>query len=294
MKRLFEKYRGDLSGLFWLGLAIFLGASLASYSPQDPSLNSMMAKTNPSNLCGYLGSFLADVLYQGFGLPAWVLIFGCGRRAFFHFRGKLPRKSEPANWWMDILLLVTITSLLSLHLGDLRFFQGQIRIGGWVGYALTRSMIMAVNQVGLAILLWTGLAALLIFYTDRTWSEIVQRPRERISDTISIWWSKMKATVAYLMRPAAPRLVTAGAATITNASGTQTFFKITPDSSKSRVQQFDDDDQAVDESETLLSKAFKSSDPGPETESEADDEDIDSSTPITGFLKEQFGITKPK
>jgi len=294
MKRLFEKYRGDLSGLFWLGLAIFLGASLASYSPQDPSLNSMMAKTNPSNLCGYLGSFLADVLYQGFGLPAWVLILGCGRRAFFHFRGKLPKKSEPTLWWMDLLLLVTITALLSLHLGDLRFFAGQIRIGGWVGYALTRSLIMAVNHVGLAIFLWTALAALLVFYTDRTWSEIVQRPRERISDTISIWWSRVKAAFAYLMRPAAPRLATARAATITNASGTQTFFKITPETSKNRVQQFDDDDQEH-ESETQPLRALKNSEQiiGASPE-KLDDEEINLAAPITGFLKEQFGITKPK
>lgn len=292
MKRLFEKYRGDLSGLFWLGLAVFLGAALASYSPQDPSFNSLVAKSNPRNLCGYLGSFLADILYQGFGLPAWVLIVACARRAFFHFRGKLPKKSEPTHWWMDLLMLVTITALLSLHMGDLRFFSGQIRIGGWIGYALTRAAVMAVNEVGLAIFLWTALAALLVFYTDRTWSEIVQRPREQISDMFVAWWSGLKSAFVYLMRPAIPRPALARAATISNSSGTQTFFKITPEADNKRIQQVDDEEEDEEDDESVPRKAASSSEQIIGADPEKDDENL--AAPITGFLKEQFGITKPK
>ena len=42
MKRLFEKYSGDLKGLFWLALGLFIGASLWSYRPTDPSLNAIV------------------------------------------------------------------------------------------------------------------------------------------------------------------------------------------------------------------------------------------------------------
>jgi len=281
MKRLFEKYRSDLSGLFWLGLGVFLAASLASYSPQDPSLNSMVQNAHPRNLCGYLGSFLADILYQGFGLPAWVLILGASRRAYFHFRGKLPRK-EQAQWWMDVLLLINITALLSLHLGDMRFFSGQIRIGGWVGYALTRGMVKALNEVGLAILLWTCLAALLVFYTDRTWSELIQRPRERLADTLSIWWRTCKEGLAFLMRPPTAKPAMAPAASITNSSGTQTFFKIQPESTSQRVEQIEDGDDDAEEGE--LDSAGLEEDAEPLR------------APITGFLKEQFQarVTRPK
>lgn len=281
MKRLFEKYRGDLTGLFWLGLGIFVAVSLASYSAHDPSLNSMVQTARPRNLCGYLGSFLSDVLYQGFGLPAWVLVWVSGRRALFHFRGKLPRK-EQTHWWIDVLLLITVTSLLTLHLGEVRFFSGQIRIGGWIGYALTRGLVKALNEVGLAILLWTALAALLIFYTDRTWSELVQRPRERTVDLLMAWWSSCKEVVATLMKPAVKPVMAQVA--ISNSSGTQTFFKIQPESRTPRIKQVIDnqDDEDDDEEEDRVDFS--------------DDDSDGLKAPITGFLQEQFKarVMKPK
>ncbi|NJL24805.1 MAG: hypothetical protein HC902_06315 [Calothrix sp. SM1_5_4] len=163
MKRLFEKYSSDLKGLFWLALGLFLAASLVSYSPNDPSLNSIVqAAGKPKNLCGYLGSFLADLLYQGFGLPAWVLVLGSLRQSWIHFVGRLPRK-EKASWWLDVVLLLVVTCLMGLHFSEARFFGGQMRVGGWVGHFLAKGLVKAVNEVGLAIVLWTCLAALLVF-----------------------------------------------------------------------------------------------------------------------------------
>lgn len=286
MKRLFEKYRGDLAGLFWLGLGIFIAASLASYSPHDPSFNSIVTKSNPRNWCGYFGSFLSDVLYQGFGLSAWVLVLGAGRRSLTHFRGRLPRKKDENFWWVDLLLLVNLTALFSLHLGDLRFFSGQIRIGGWVGYALTRAFVTLFNEIGLAIVLWTMLAALLVFYTDRTWSEIVQRPREHAQDLLAAWWNSLKSGFLYLMRPVTAAPALARAATPTNASGTQSFFKINAEEKNSRIEQVEDD-----EGEEAEDTEEEDSD-----EREASGEEEGLAAPITGFLKEQLQarISRPK
>src|SRR4051812_36733409 len=128
MKRLFEKYREDLQGLFWLFLGIFIGVALISYSPHDPSLNSIVQNAKPHNLCGYLGSFLSDLLYQAFGISAWVLVVGPLRQARMCFLGKVPRK-EKTHWWLDVLLLGCITSLISLHLGGVYIFANQIRLG---------------------------------------------------------------------------------------------------------------------------------------------------------------------
>ena len=94
MKRLFDKYREDLQGLLWLFLGIFIGVSLISYSPHDPSLNAIVQNTKPHNLCGYLGSFLSDLLYQAFGVSAWVLVVGPLRQAahsFEHGHIRFPR-----------------------------------------------------------------------------------------------------------------------------------------------------------------------------------------------------------
>ncbi len=286
MKRLFEKYRGDLSGLFWLALSLFVAASLVSYSAHDPSLNSLSPSAKPQNLCGYLGSFLADLLYQGFGLPAWVVVLGTLRQALYCFRARNPRAKDATQWYIDGLLLVCITALLSLHLGDYRFFSGQIRIGGWIGHILTLGMVKAVNKVGLAILLWSALAALLVVYTDRTWSELIRRPRETLGDWATMWWKSLKATASYLTKVPrrAPVLVAAGAgAPASLSTATQTFFKITPEAPNAKVEQVEATQAEVDESEDEIAE-------------EEDEEESGFSAPLKGFLTEQFkGKTeKPK
>jgi S-DNA-T family DNA segregation ATPase FtsK/SpoIIIE len=270
MKRLFEKYRGDLGGLFWLALGLIIGTSLMSYSPHDPSLNSIVqASGKPHNLCGYLGSFLADLLYQGFGLPAWVLVAGSFRQALINFKGKHPRKEYP-QWWLDVMLLFTVTMLLTLHLGELRFYDGRIRVGGWIGYMVTTTLVKALNEVGLAILLWSCFAALLVFYTDRTWSELVQSPRETFVAWISGAWYKLRETWAALSRPAKP------APAVAATAARESFFKIQPEV-KPAIQQVEATQEEVDE------------------EKAAEEED-DFRAPITGFLKEQFQarITRPR
>ncbi len=173
--------------------------------------------------------------------------------------------------------------------GDHRFFAGQIRIGGWIGYAMTRAAVMAVNEVGLAIFLWTGLAALLCFYTERTWSEIVQRPREQLTDMFVAWWGGFKSAVIYLSKPITPRMMARGAATVSNASGTQTFFKISAEPKGKRIEQEEDDEAAEDSIDTQ-----SVSSPPIETAPADSEDDGGLVAPITGFLKEQFTVTKPK
>ena len=281
MKRLFEKYRGDLSGLFWLALGVFLAASLLSYSAHDPSFNSLSQHGKPNNLCGYLGSFLADLLYQGFGLPAWVLVLGALRQATISFRARTPRKAEGTQWWLDGLLLVCVTALMSLHLGDVRFYTDQIRIGGWVGHVLTRGLVQVVNEVGLAIMLWAALAALLVLYTERTWSEMIHRPRETLIEFCIFWWRSAKAAAVYVSRQSArPALATAGA--LRNTGATQTFFKIQPELAIKNVKQFD--------SAEALEKDRS------EQDAQDSEEQVSVRAPLMGFLTEQLQVRihKPK
>lgn len=269
MKRLFEKYREDLAGLFWLFLGIFIGASLLSYSPHDPSLNSIVQNTKAHNLCGYLGSFLSDLLYQAFGVSAWVLVLGPLRQARLSFAGKHPRK-EKTQWWLDIMLLICVTSLISLHFSGARIFYEQIRLGGWVGYMLTKGLVLVLNEVGLGILLWTCLAALLVFYTDRPWSELIRRPRASLEDLFTGALQNL-AGLFSAAKMARPALATAGGAP------TQTFFKISPESDNHRIEQ--------------VESAAEVSSPH---DSEPEEEIL--SAPITGFLKEQVQarITRAK
>lgn len=275
MKRLFEKYSGDIKGLAWLALGIFLGVALISYSPYDPSLNSLVQNAKPRNLCGYLGSFLADLLYQGFGLPAWVLVLGSLRQAFIFLTGRDSRKDR-TQWWLDVLLLVCITSLLSLHLGDLRFFAGQIRVGGWVGYILTKGLVNVLNYVGLSIVLWACFAGLVVFYVDRSWSEMVRRPHETLSDFAAALTLKLTDLLKTLSAPVAKPVLAEGAEQVSSKA----FFKIQPEPQTRKVEQIDDEDEDADQDEA----------------DETANEDLGMAAPITGFLKEQFSgrLSKPK
>jgi S-DNA-T family DNA segregation ATPase FtsK/SpoIIIE len=277
MKRLFDKYRDDLAGLSWLFLGIFVGVSLVSYSPLDPSLNTVVQNIKPHNLCGYLGSFLSDLLYQAFGVSAWVLVIAPLRQARLSFAGKIPRK-EKTHWWLDVCLLFTVTALISLHLGSMRIFGGQIRLGGWVGYVFTLGLIKVLNEVGLGILLWTCFAALLIFYTDRSWSQLIKHPRIGLENALHSFWNGLGSlfSAARVVRPT-PALAAAGAAVGAHPP-TQTFFKISPETDQRKVEQ-------IDEAEAER----------PEGESGADEAD-DLAAPITGFLKEQFHarVARPK
>ena len=119
MKRLFEKYSSDLSGLCWLGLSIFFSLSLWSYSPTDPSMNSLNSHGSPVNYCGYFGSFLADLLFQGFGITAWALVLMALRQSSISLSGQ-KRKDVVARWWLDLVLLLCLSSLLTLHLSHVR------------------------------------------------------------------------------------------------------------------------------------------------------------------------------
>ena len=284
MKRLFTKYHGDLKGLFWLAFGLFVAAALFSYSPLDPSLNVLRSAGKPHNLCGYLGSFLADLLYQGFGLPAWVIVFGSLRQAVFSFTIK-PARKERTQWWLDLMLLANVTCLMSLHFPLARFYSNQVRIGGWIGYLLTTGFVKVINVVGLAIVLWTCFAALLVFYTGRTWSEIVQGPR----DALNTWWSTaleaIKDTFLMAFKAATrPALITRTTSGTMLPSLTPTFFKI-----------LKDEKPAKREVAKEPAVAATSAAPTPPVEiDDGPDEVANLAAPITGFLKDSIQMRKPK
>jgi hypothetical protein len=45
MSRLFDKFKQDILGILYLGAGFFIGISLATYNPQDPSLLDMRLRS---------------------------------------------------------------------------------------------------------------------------------------------------------------------------------------------------------------------------------------------------------
>lgn len=176
MSHLFKRFRRDIIGLVWLSTGIFLSLSLLSYSPLDPSLNTIGKDIHVHNYCGYFGSFLSDILYQLFGLGAWLLVLGNLRLAWKNFLGDEIKKTH-IQWLWLILLLITGSGLLSLHWSSLKLFQGQILAGGLLGQMVTKALVSAFNKIGVGIILWTAALILLVFYTEKPLDEIFKWPK---------------------------------------------------------------------------------------------------------------------
>ncbi len=270
MKRLFEKYGDDLRGLFWLFLGVFLSASLFSYSPLDSSFNSITLGGRPQNLCGYIGSFISDLLYQGFGVGAWVFVFAMLRLSYRSFIESHPKR-EKRHWWIDGILLGCVICLTSLYFGDVRVFGGQIRLGGWVGHFVTSGMVGALNRVGWAICLWTCLAGLIVLYVDRPIASMLSRPFDQIMTTIENLKAATQRLVLWVgqnRRPSNGQISRPKNLEVAPKAG---FFKIRTEA-KVTV------DKTVPE-EDFLSEPVGG-------------DEFSLGAPITGFLKEQISAHK--
>lgn len=175
MSHLFKKFSRDINGLIWAALSTFIGISLWSYSPLDPSFNSIGKGMVAKNYCGYIGSFLADGLYQTLGLTAWVLVVFSAGMAWRYF------KNEEVKWtkWrvsFGFLLMVVCASLAALYFPEGKWFSGQVRAGGELGLLVSRGLTKAFNFAGVAVILWTALAALSVFYTERPLFQLLSWP----------------------------------------------------------------------------------------------------------------------
>jgi S-DNA-T family DNA segregation ATPase FtsK/SpoIIIE len=175
MSVFFKKFRRDVAGIAWLASCLFLGLALFSFHPSDPSFNSTGVNLKVHNVCGYIGSFSADLLYQAWGLAAWILIAGALRMCYRTFKGETAQWTTARMVW-GLLLLMTVSSLLSLHLPGVRLFSRAIPVGGVIGTVVSHGLMSAFNYVGVCIVLWSTALMLLVFYTERPLKELFKSP----------------------------------------------------------------------------------------------------------------------
>ena len=175
MNHLFRKFRRDIIGLIWLALGLFLALALMSYHPTDPSFNAIGRAAKVANYCGYFGSFLADFLYQLLGVSAWILVIASFRKAIMSFLGH-DSLGGRLRWLWAVLLFLTSCSLIALYFPETRLFAEQIPSGGLVGLLVSKGLVRVFNFAGVAVILWTAAAVLMVFYTERTISDLLRSP----------------------------------------------------------------------------------------------------------------------
>lgn len=98
---------GDLSKLFWWGIAALTFISLASYSASDPSWTTWSTRSVFKNWMGRTGSILSDILYQLFGLTSFFLVLVLVRI------GKNAQREEEANLARGWAITASVVFLFS-------------------------------------------------------------------------------------------------------------------------------------------------------------------------------------
>ncbi|MGZ3768412.1 MAG: DNA translocase FtsK [Bdellovibrio sp.] len=176
MNQFLKKYRQDVIAISFLGFGVFFALALFSYNPFDPSLNSLGQGLRATNYCGIVGSFLADMLYQFFGLAAWVFVGSLFKMGYASFQGE-PLNLKNIRFVWALLLIVNIASLLSLYLPTTKVFHDQIYLGGLLGLGVSQALMRAFNSIGVQVILLSFMAVLVVFYFEKSLQEISSAPR---------------------------------------------------------------------------------------------------------------------
>ncbi len=192
------RIRRDVIGIVWAAAGIFLALALATFHSSDPSFNSTGMGLVAKNACGFVGSFLADLLYQGFGLGAWLFVYGSLRLAWRTFMEREGGSTVLVRMAWGVALLLTVSSLLALHLPVEKVFNGHIPVGGLFGAIVVRGLVAVFNLVGVAVLLWSVALVLVIFYSERSvedWIQTVMAGFRRTGQGIAAGFKVLEANL---------------------------------------------------------------------------------------------------
>ena len=156
----------ELLGFLLCVSALLVFLAVVSYSPLDPSFNSASTLTGSRvarNWIGIVGAYGSDVLWQFFGLSAFLLpVFALGL-GFRWFRS-LKVVSPIAKLLGGVWLLMFVPALLALLPGRMRWLGGP-PLEGLLGRVLGDALIHYFNLAGAYIVATTMLAVALYFCT---------------------------------------------------------------------------------------------------------------------------------
>jgi S-DNA-T family DNA segregation ATPase FtsK/SpoIIIE len=167
MQGLLKKFKQDIFGIFWLAIGLFVGVSLWSHFPGDPSLNSLHLSASVKNYCGYAGSFLSDLLFQSLGLAAWIFVLIPLRVSYFYLR-EGDFHWEKGRVLLTAVFLFTVTSLLSLYFPTSEVVAGKTGMGGVIGSVMSSGLVSVFNEIGVSIILWSLVLIFFIFYSEKS------------------------------------------------------------------------------------------------------------------------------
>ena len=172
-----------------LGIGLFLALALVSYNPQDPSFNSIGQGLKTLNYCGLIGSFLADLIYQIFGLTAWIAVSLLFYIAYNSFKAEKTHLKDIRHL-LGFILISMVAALVTIYLPHTKLFNEQIYPGGLLGLGLSIGLIKIFNTIGAQIILWTASLVLFVFCFEYSLQEALESPLEKLQDRMSSLFEK--------------------------------------------------------------------------------------------------------
>ncbi|PKU21793.1 FtsK/SpoIIIE family DNA translocase [Telmatospirillum siberiense] len=156
-----KRWSLQAGGLAIVAIALALAAALATYSRQDPSLDTAAAPVGSiRNMLGAPGAILSDLLLQLFGLTAWLPVL-----ALVAWGGRLLVSGIPLEkTWARALLLICSLLLLAISLASVPLPDGWHlpgvvggsgdALGGSAGRLLLEGLGEAARLLGGPVALW--------------------------------------------------------------------------------------------------------------------------------------------
>jgi S-DNA-T family DNA segregation ATPase FtsK/SpoIIIE len=78
----------------------------------------------------------------------------------------------PSRLAWGLAAMLVLSSLLSLHGPQAKLYQSQIALGGAIGSIVVQGLVAVFNPLGVGLLLWSLVAVLVIFYSERSLSDL--------------------------------------------------------------------------------------------------------------------------
>ena len=174
----------ELLGLLTSVAGLLILLSLASYLPEDPSLNTAVATgTLPHNWIGPAGAYFADGLFQVFGWVAYLLPLGLlvvGARLLMARTFEAPRTKMLGAG----ILLASLGALLDLF-PYTPAIHGALRGSGLVGYLAAVGLIHTFNRLGASIVAATLFLASLFLVTRFSFGWVAEFLQNRFSRVLT-------------------------------------------------------------------------------------------------------------
>jgi DNA segregation ATPase FtsK/SpoIIIE, S-DNA-T family len=164
-----SRRRSELIGFLVAVVGLLVLLSLASFLPEDPSLNTApMPGAMTKNWIGPVGAYMADLLFQGFGwvaylIPAVLLVVGSRLLLVRPF-------AAPRTKAVGAGLLVTSLSALLELFPYTPAVRGLIRGSGMLGYLAAAGLVHTFNHLGAAIVAGTIFLSSLFLVTRFSFS----------------------------------------------------------------------------------------------------------------------------